>query len=197
MRHFLFVVPPLAVLAGIGVACVACRLLKPKATLSDLQRWPLWRRFSSGMPRSWCGCIPTNISSTIPSSAASKAPSRRYVMDYWVNIMPAAVNDLETYLDQADTPRQSASPATLHRCGLWGTGLVRERGRPALAIHPRLEPRRLFHRAHAYELRPRASRQDRKCDRAGRRAHRGGEGSAGHKPASAVGTGRDRARSFH
>ena len=36
--------------------------------------------------------------------------SRRYVTDYWVNIMPAAVKDLETYLDQTDT---HANP--LHR----------------------------------------------------------------------------------
>ena len=37
--------------------------------------------------------------------------SRRYVTDYWVNIMPAAVKDLETYLDQTDThanPRRRA-----------------------------------------------------------------------------------------
>ena len=50
--------------------------------------------------------------------------SRRYVTDYWVNIMPAAVKDLETYLDQTGHPCQPDSPATLHRCGLWGAGLV-------------------------------------------------------------------------
>ena len=32
-----------------------------------------------------------------------KGASGRYVTDYWVNIMPAAVKDLETYLDRTDT----------------------------------------------------------------------------------------------
>ena len=50
--------------------------------------------------------------------------SRRYATDYWVNIMPAAVKDLETYLDQTDTHANPLRPATLHRCGLWGEGFV-------------------------------------------------------------------------
>ena len=38
--------------------------------------------------------------------------ARRYETDYWVNIMPAAVKDLETYLDEKD--RQAAGSCRQH-----------------------------------------------------------------------------------
>ena len=97
--------------------------------------------------------------------------SRRYVMDYWVNIMPAAVNDLETYLDQADTPGYPIRQRryTVAVCGE-RVSFENEADRRLQFTPDWTTP--TFSSRHAYELRPRASRQDRQCDRAGRRAHR-------------------------
>ena len=99
LRHFLFVVPPLAVLAGIGLnAClsavearghtvgfvalagVAAVLIGDAADLVRLH--PYEYLFYNSLVGGLQGA------------------SRRYVMDYWVNIMPAAVEDLETYLNK-------------------------------------------------------------------------------------------------
>ena len=45
--------------------------------------------------------------------------SRRYETDYWVNIMPAAVKDLETYLDEKDRQAGRVVPQhyTVGVCG--------------------------------------------------------------------------------
>lgn len=118
MRHFLFVVPPLAALAGIGVqaclsaveargrtlgfvalAAVAAALVWDAATLVQLHPYEylFYNSLVGGL----------------------EGASRRYVMDYWVNIMPAAVRDLETYLDQAATPANLLHPPryTVAVCG--------------------------------------------------------------------------------
>jgi hypothetical protein len=100
LRHFLFVVPPLAALAGIGLnagfsaveakghvvgfvafAGVAAVLIGNAADLLRLHPYEylFYNSLVGGLP----------------------GASRRYVMDYWVNIMPAAVSDLETYLNKA------------------------------------------------------------------------------------------------
>ena len=106
LRHFLFVVPPLAALAGIGVnaclsaieakghtvgfvalATVAAVLIGDAADLVRLHPYEylFYNSLVGGLP----------------------GASRRYVMDYWVNIMPAAVEDLETYLNKAGSPANS------------------------------------------------------------------------------------------
>ncbi len=118
MRHFLFVVPPLAALAGIGlqaflsgaetkartvgfiaVAAVAAVLVRDAATLVQLHPYEylFYNSLVGGL----------------------KGASRRYVMDYWVNIMPAAVKDLETYLDRADVRANPIRPSryTVAVCG--------------------------------------------------------------------------------
>ncbi len=102
LRHFLFVVPPLAALAGIGIdmflsgveakarslgfvalAGIAAALVWDAAILVRLHPYEylFYNSLVGGL----------------------EGASRRYVTDYWVNIMPAAVKDLETYLDQTDT----------------------------------------------------------------------------------------------
>jgi len=103
LRHFLFVVPPLAALAGIGVnaclsaiagkghavrfaglAVVAAVLIGDAADLVQLHPYEylFYNSLVGGLP----------------------GASRRYVMDYWVNIMPAAVDDLEAYLNKTGSP---------------------------------------------------------------------------------------------
>jgi hypothetical protein len=101
MRHFLFVVPPLAALAGIGVnaglsyvegygralgvaalAAVLAAFAFDAAALVQLHPYEYlyYNSLVGGL----------------------QGASRRYETDYWVNIMPAAVKDLESYLDTTD-----------------------------------------------------------------------------------------------
>jgi hypothetical protein len=118
MRHFLFVVPPIAALAGIGahlwlsgleargravgfaaVAAMAAAFVWDAATLVQLHPYEylFYNSLVGGL----------------------EGASRRYAMDYWVNIMPAAVRDLETYLDQANTYANPVRPPhyTVAVCG--------------------------------------------------------------------------------
>ena len=118
MRHFLFVVPPIAVLAGIGihlwlsgleargritgvaaVAAISAAFVWDAATLVRLHPYEylFYNSLVGGL----------------------EGASRRYAMDYWVNIMPTAVKDLETYLDQADTNANPVRPPhyTVAVCG--------------------------------------------------------------------------------
>jgi hypothetical protein len=101
MRHFLFVVPPLAALAGIGVhaglsyfegygravgvAAVAGVMV---AYGWDAQSLVQLHPYEYLFYNSLVGGL--------------KGAARRYATDYWVNIMPAAVKGLETYLDGID-----------------------------------------------------------------------------------------------
>ena len=126
MRHFLFVVPPLAVLAGIGfdwlLAPIAARRTLALARCAGDRRGAV----------SWnavllVGCTPTNTSITIRWSAALKAP-RRFDTDYWVNIMPEAVDDLEAYV-ASSTDRQAAAAHRYTVGGLRRAPAVRKRSR--------------------------------------------------------------------
>ena len=54
------------------------------------------------MPRSWCGCIPISICIYNPLVGGLEGACAAYVTDYWVNIMPEAVDDLEAYIATLD-----------------------------------------------------------------------------------------------
>jgi hypothetical protein len=101
MRHFLFVVPPLAALAGIGVhvglasvenfgrvAGAAALAAVLAAFAFDAQALVRLHPYEYLFYNSLVGGLP--------------GAARRYETDYWVNIMPAAVKDLEAYLDEMD-----------------------------------------------------------------------------------------------
>lgn len=101
MRHFLFVVPPLAVLAGIGT----------HASLSILESQPRGIAFSAYLAVAsafvWNAITliklhPYEYLFYNPLVGGLEGASRRYVTDYWVDIMPVAVKDLERYIDKAD-----------------------------------------------------------------------------------------------
>jgi len=101
MRHFMFVVPPLAALAGIGLhvglshvegygraATVAALAAVLAAFAQDAVALVRLHPYEYLFYNSLVGGLP--------------GAARRYETDYWVNIMPAAVKDLESYLDQID-----------------------------------------------------------------------------------------------
>jgi hypothetical protein len=101
MRHFLFTVPPIAALAGIGLdrtlgliglrhhALTAILLLVVLAGFGD-DAATLYRLH------------PDEYLFFNPLVGGLAGASRRYAMDYWVNIMPEAVTDLERFLDQTE-----------------------------------------------------------------------------------------------
>jgi hypothetical protein len=115
LRHFTFVVPALAALAGVGldavltiVAPAGRHIARVAVTLAiGLLVWNaailvrlhpyeyvFYNAFVGGLP----------------------GAARHYVMDYWVNIMPEAVRALQTYLDQ-EGQSHSARPYTVGVCG--------------------------------------------------------------------------------
>lgn len=116
LRHFLFVVPILAVLAGIGfdwllswlesrarlaatagLACVAGGLAWSADTLVRLhpQQYLFYNPLVGGL----------------------EGASRRYDTDYWVNIMPEAVNDLEAFVADLNRAGNSGRRYLVAVCG--------------------------------------------------------------------------------
>ena len=101
MRHVLFTVPPIAVLAGLGLDSTLNRLetvgrLATAAGLAVLLGGFGWD--ASSLYR----LHPDEYLFFNPFVGGLAGASRRYDTDYWVNIMPEAVGDLEHYLDQTD-----------------------------------------------------------------------------------------------
>jgi hypothetical protein len=101
MRHVLFTVPPIAVLAGVGLDSTLHRLetvgrFATAAGLALLLGGFGWD--ASSLYR----LHPDEYLFFNPLVGGLAGASRRYDTDYWVNIMPEAVGDLEHFLDQAD-----------------------------------------------------------------------------------------------
>ncbi|HEY6256028.1 MAG TPA: glycosyltransferase family 39 protein [Xanthobacteraceae bacterium] len=101
MRHFLFVLPPLTALAGIGVQVGLSYFERRGRMVGGAALAAVTVAF---------GFDATALVRLHPyeylfyNSLVGGLPgaSRRYATDYWVNIMPAAVKDLEAYLDATD-----------------------------------------------------------------------------------------------
>jgi hypothetical protein len=104
MRHFLFVVPPLAILAGIGFDAVL-GALSPRRWLAAGAACTLALVFA------WKASVlvrlhPYEYMSYNELVGGLDGAARRYEMDYWVNMMPDAVRALEDYLGLATEKSQ-------------------------------------------------------------------------------------------
>ena len=101
MRHFLFIAPPIAVLAGLGLDGMLCRLeaFNPLAAAAGLAAILLCLGSDTA---TLYRLHPDEYLSYNSLVGGLEGASRRYATDYWVNIMPEAVGDLEQYLDQSD-----------------------------------------------------------------------------------------------
>lgn len=105
MRHFMFVLPPLAVLAGIGFDA-ALNALWPRRWLAIGAAAALALAFA------WNASVlirlhPYEYMFYNPLVGGLEGAARRYEMDYWVNVMPEAVRALHDYLGLAkDTSQQ-------------------------------------------------------------------------------------------
>src|SRR5664279_812009 len=118
LRHFTFVLPPLAVIAGIGIDAAAVALSswrKPFgfAALAAASVYFTWN--ASVLLR----LHPYEYLYYNPVVGGLNGASRLYVTDYWVNIMPEAVNQLEQYLDRTERGGSSLIPHdyTVGVCG--------------------------------------------------------------------------------
>jgi hypothetical protein len=109
MRHFLFTVPPIAVLAGLGLNGLFARL----------QAWrPLVAACALVLVVADLGWNATTLYRLHPDEYLYFNPlvgglagaSRRYDTDYWVNIMPEAVTDLEHFLDRTEGGAAKTGP---------------------------------------------------------------------------------------
>jgi hypothetical protein len=118
LRHFTFVLPPLAVLAGIGI----------DASVIALSSWRKPFGFAALAAASvyftWNASVllrlhPYEYLYYNPVVGGLNGASRLYVTDYWVNIMPEAVNQLEQYLDRTERGGSSLTPHdyTVGVCG--------------------------------------------------------------------------------
>ena len=118
MRHFLFVIPSIAVLAGIGL----------HLSIAALERWH--RIAAAGalaFIAAWYGWNLSLLVQLHPyeylyynrAVGGLEGASGRYETDYWVNIMPAAVAELEEYLARTEHAEVARSPRkyTVAVCG--------------------------------------------------------------------------------
>ncbi len=118
MRHFLFVVPPLAALAGIGInSCLSDSEAKGPAlgivAFAEVAAAFVWDAAILVRLHPYEYLFYNSLVGGVQGA------SSRYAMDYWVAIMPAAVKDLGTYLDQTDTHADLMRPShyTVAVCG--------------------------------------------------------------------------------
>jgi hypothetical protein len=109
MRHFLFVIPSIAILAGIGL----------HLAISALGHWrPMLAGGALAFVTAWYGWNLTRLVELHPyeylyynqSVGGLEGASGRYATDYWVNIMPAAVAELEEYLARTEHAEAGRSP---------------------------------------------------------------------------------------
>jgi hypothetical protein len=107
LRHFLFVLPPLAILAGVGLDSLlkrvsGIRLLAPVALAVVLAGFS-WNAVTLYRLH------PYEYLVFNPLVGGLEGASRRYATDYWFTIMPEAVDGLEAYLARTE-PVESRDP---------------------------------------------------------------------------------------
>jgi hypothetical protein len=109
MRHFLFTVPPIAVLAGLGIDGMLRRL--------ETRDWRL-AGVAAAIVLVGLGSNATTLYRLHPDEYLFFSPvvggltgaTRQYDTDYWANSMPEALADLERYLDRTEGPWGKATP---------------------------------------------------------------------------------------
>jgi Dolichyl-phosphate-mannose-protein mannosyltransferase len=121
LRHFLFVIPALAVLAGIGLDAAATAL----ATRGRLA--------ASGGLAVVTACFVWNAVTLVrlhpyeslfynAAVGGLEGASRRYDLDYWFNSMPEALHQLEAYLRRTE-PGNAIMPARIYSVAVCGERL--------------------------------------------------------------------------
>jgi hypothetical protein len=125
LRHFLFVVPPLAILAGIGLDAAMTAL----ATRG--------RQVASGGLAVASACFLWDAVTLVrlhpyeylfynPVVGGLEGASRRYDLDYWFSSMPEALSLLETYLRRSE-PVEAGKPSQIYSVAVCGERLPFEK----------------------------------------------------------------------
>ena len=125
MRHFLFVLPALAALAGIGLDAVLDRL-------AAHGRW-----LATGAAAAICACFAWDGATLMRlhpyenlsyNALVGGLPGayRRYDMDYWFNSMPEAIHRLEAYLREK-TPLETSQAPKIYSVAVCGIQLSFDR----------------------------------------------------------------------
>jgi hypothetical protein len=125
MRHFLFVLPPLAILAGVGFS----------ELVDALER--KGRRFAAGAIALVGACFLSEGATLVrlhPYENLSynalvgglEGAFRRYDMDYWFNSMPEAIHLLEAYL-RTEKPLDETQPLKIYSVAVCGERLTFDR----------------------------------------------------------------------
>lgn len=121
MRHFIFVVPPLAALAGLGFDAALSFLAGRRRSLAvpalaALGAVLVWNAATSVRLHPYQYLFYNSLVGGLESA------TRQFDTDYWVNIMPEAVDDLQAFLDRTDTSH-SARPGVHYSVAVCGERL--------------------------------------------------------------------------
>lgn len=117
LRHFLFVLPPLAILAGVGLDLLLkswrnVRMLAPTAMAVILAGFT-WNAVTL------VRLHPYEYLVFNPLVGGLEGATRRYATDYWFTIMPEAVDELEAYLARTE-PVASRDPGHSYSVAICG-----------------------------------------------------------------------------
>ncbi|HMA55360.1 MAG TPA: hypothetical protein VKP52_01335, partial [Pseudolabrys sp.] len=110
LRHFLFVVPAFAVLAGIGFDALLDRVQSRTRVVvgTTIAAFVLWN--ASVLVR-------LHPYQYLYFNQLVGGAARRFDMDYWVNVMAEAVNNLDAYVTELDKVGGHSRRYTVAVCG--------------------------------------------------------------------------------
>jgi hypothetical protein len=125
MRHFLFVLPPLAALAGVGFDGVLDRLARQgrwlaSSTAAVMCTFFLWDGATLVRLHPYENLSYNALVGGLPGAY------RRYDMDYWFNSMPEAIHRLEAYLREK-TPLETSQAPKIYSVAVCGIQLSFDR----------------------------------------------------------------------
>lgn len=125
MRHFLFVLPVLAALAGVGFEHMLGALERRGRVLGAAGGTALAAAIA------WNAVLlvrlhPDQYLYYSPVVGGLQGAAQRYDTDYWVNIMPEAVHSLESYLDRTEGAAHG-TPKRRYTVGVCGERLAFEK----------------------------------------------------------------------
>jgi Dolichyl-phosphate-mannose-protein mannosyltransferase len=126
MRHFLFTVPPIAVLAGLGLDGLLGRLQARRPLVAALA-FALVLADLGWNASTLYRLHPDEYLYFNPLVGGLAGASRRYDTDYWVNIMPEAVTDLEHFLDRTEGGAAKTGPRHRYQVAVCGERLPFEK----------------------------------------------------------------------
>ncbi|UFX44471.1 hypothetical protein HAP47_0036745 [Bradyrhizobium sp. 41S5] len=117
LRHFLFIIPPLAILAGIGldsalIALATCRRLVANSGFAVVSACLIWNAVTLVRLHPYEYLFYNSIVGGLEGA------SRRYDMDYWFGSMPEALGQLETFLRAA--PADASQPGQIYSVAVCG-----------------------------------------------------------------------------